>query len=361
MALSSNLKDVFDRLSLRSRPNINIWKIFAIIFFLFNLKTFPFAWHLRLIRSFITHTRARHNRLARSLGPSALFQPMITISHSPFLECDYNLHKSNSTYFSDFDISRMKILTSLAGSGIETTMKELKDQPGRFGIALGGVHMNFKREIGMYERYEIWTRLLSWDRKWFYGVTHFVKRGAVKPTGYLLQPWKRGTPNKSGKGGQDGEKQDIPANGQPFIFASGISKYVFKKGRLTIPPERVWRNAGLLPPKPPSEEEKETPPATDSPAPAGSDEGVETTSDAAAVTKEAMEKITPENAKEMLDRSWRSLDESGTVDNQQVEEWTWERIEKERLRGLRLASMFDGLQGLNEEFLYEGEPALGIY
>ena len=360
MALSSTLKDVFDHLRLGSRPNINIWKTLAIIFFLLNLKTFPFAWHLRLIRSFITHTRARHRRLARSLGPSALFQPMITTSHSPFLECDYNLHKSNSTYFSDFDLSRMKILTSLATSGIETTMKELKDQPGRFGIALGGVHMNFKREIGMYERYEIWTRLLSWDRKWFYGVTHFVKKGAVKPTGYLLQPWKRGTPRKREKdGAKEEEKQGIPPNGQPFIFASGISKYVFKKGRLTIPPERVWRNAGLLPPKPSPEEE--TPPVTDSPAAAGSCEGVETTSDAAAMAKEAMETITPDNAKEMLDQSWRSLDDSGNVEDKQDGEWTWERIEKERLRGLRLASMFDGLQGLNEEFLYEGKPALGIY
>lgn len=238
-------------------------------------------------------------------------------------------------------------------------MKELKDQPGRFGIALGGVHMNFKREIGMYERYEIWTRLLSWDRKWFYGVTHFVKKGAVKPTGYLLQPWKRGTRRRRGEDGQEGGKQDVPPNGQPFIFASGISKYVFKKGRLTIPPERVWRNAGLLPPKPPSNEE--TPPVTESSAAAGSGEGVETTSDAAAMAKEAMEKITPDNAKEMLDQSWRSLDDSDVIDTKQVGEWTWERVEKERLRGLRLASMFDGLQGLNEEFIYEGEPALGIY
>lgn len=33
---------------------------------------------------------------------------------------------------------------------------------------------------------------------------------------------------------------------QPIIFATSVSKYVFKKGRLTIPPERILRASGLL-------------------------------------------------------------------------------------------------------------------
>ena len=58
-------------------------------------------------------------------------------------------------------------------------------------IALGAVTCHFKREIQPYERFEIWTRVLSWDRKWIYLLSHIVREGAVRPDDWALQPGKR--------------------------------------------------------------------------------------------------------------------------------------------------------------------------
>lgn len=44
--------------------------------------------------------------------------------------------------------------------------KEGKAVRGRWSIMLGGVACSFKREIGIYEGYEMWSRILCWDRKW---------------------------------------------------------------------------------------------------------------------------------------------------------------------------------------------------
>ena len=100
-------------------------------------------------------------------------------------------------------------------------------------IALGGVVVNFRREFKPFERFEVWTRILTWDHKWLFLVGHFVQPGSVEVEGYTLKPWKRGRRERNAGGKEGGGKED---NGKrPVIFASGIAKYVFKKGRLTIP------------------------------------------------------------------------------------------------------------------------------
>ena len=114
---------------------------------------------------------------------------------------------------------------------------------------LGAVSCSFKREIKPYKAYEVLGRLLCWDRKWMYIVSHFVRKGAVRPTGYLLQPWRRSQDRKD-KNGKETEGSAEKTGPNPAIFASAISKYVFKKGRLTIPPERILQDSGLLPSKP---------------------------------------------------------------------------------------------------------------
>jgi hypothetical protein len=112
------------------------------------------------------------------------------------MECDYNFHKSNSTYFSDLDITRSHLVCALLQPGIEKLQhnkreklvldKNGKPVLGKWSIMLGGVMATFKREIGMYQGFEMWSRVLCWDRKWIYIVTHFVKKGTVKPSAYIL-------------------------------------------------------------------------------------------------------------------------------------------------------------------------------
>ena len=94
----------------------------------------------------------------------------------------------------------------------------------------------FKREIGMYRGYEMWSRVLCWDRKWIYIAEHFGERGAVKPRAYVLmdRSWfrKKGCTSVKRQGEREAKEVDEKA-----ILASAISKYVVKLGRLTIHPE----------------------------------------------------------------------------------------------------------------------------
>lgn len=340
MAPSLNLETIRQRLGLsgRSVP----WKFLAIVFALLNLKNLPFFWHLRLLKGLLTHLRSSRVLLASKAGPAALFQPMITSSRSGSYECDYNLHKSNSTYFSDFDVGRLELLIALCTRGIEKTRKELeKEGSESFAVMLGAVSCNFKREIKPYEGFEVWTRLLTWDNKWFYVIGHFVKKGAVKPKSYTLQPWKN-----SKKGQSNGHATTAAAdrNGtHPAIFATGIAKYVCKKGRRTIPPERVLRASELLPPKP---ADHETPPVSRTPNTEG------TSIDAAAASLGAS--LVPDNAGEVL-AAFLTANEVGT------DEWTWDRVEKERQRGMKIAELYNSMELLHEEFTGDERPVLGRY
>lgn len=193
---------------------------------------------------------------------------------------DYNFHKSNSTYFTDLDIARTHLATAILRKGIrgvkedkeatfsfrntsraaghkrvehisplgasgdtsDSAEKPLTEkewhaqvtQPGPLLIALGAVTCNFHREIKPYRRYEIWTRLMTWDRKWLYIVSHFVEQGTFKPTSYSLQLGRQG--NKRVENLTRGDKAKLKRK----IFASSVAKYVVKKGRLTIRGEYLF-------------------------------------------------------------------------------------------------------------------------
>lgn len=220
---------------------------------------------------------------------------------------------------------------------------------GRFEVRLGGVSCQFRKEIKPYEKFEVWTRVLCWDRKWIYVICHFVKPGVVRPKSYILQPWRRGRrqkdPGAENNGNANGNATANPApSPHRAIFATGISKYVFKKGRLTIPPERVLQASKLLPPKP---ADHETPGATSTPTP-------ESTSNTAAAIS-VVDQITPGNAEDVVAASFNAAVEDENA------EWTWERVEEKRKRGLRIADMWGALEGLNDEFVGDGEVVLGSY
>ncbi|KAL9124871.1 MAG: hypothetical protein Q9217_005850 [Psora testacea] len=242
---------------------------------------------------------------------------------------------------------------------MEVTKRELtKEMPlekGGFTIALGGVASNFRREIKPLEKFEIWTRVLAWDRKWLYIVGHFVKSERVRPKTYLYQPWKKTGYEQAGNSGSVGDgngteteierKARAAHHHHPAIFASSIAKYVFKKGRLTIPPERVLRASQLLPPKP---ADHESPSVSETPVVIES--SLEGASGAAI---SAAEKLTPDMATDNLAASLTPKDGEDV--------WDWERVENERMRGMKVAELYRGLDALNEEFVGEGATVLGRY
>lgn len=185
----------------------------------------------------------------------------------------------------------------------------------KYMIALGGVQCNFKKEILPYQKFEMWTRLLSWDRKWFYLVTHLVRPGVGKPASFSLQPWRKS---------KRAEGEDVdPEKLKGAVFATAIARYVIKRGRLTIPPEKALFDADMVPEKPEGWVYKGDEEMDMNGKMNGDVEGV--------------------------------LPEKGSVD------WNWDVIERERRRGLRFAEAYAELDGLHEVWDGGKEGVLGEF
>ncbi|OJJ08109.1 hypothetical protein ASPVEDRAFT_76855 [Aspergillus versicolor CBS 583.65] len=216
------------------------------IFFLFlNAKGLPGVWHYRLFKGlFIELVWKRSTTpapLLDSRGRPRLYSYFVTECSNPVIECDYNLHKSNSTFFSDLDINRTQlmmvhfkhVLSTASMPGKTKTANGSGNGQARkkpLMMAMGGVSCLFHREIKPLQRYEIWSRVLAWDEKWVYVVSYFVKKGALSKDGNF-------------GGGLDLD----PKVNSKVVLASCMARYVFKEGRITVKPERVLQECGLLP------------------------------------------------------------------------------------------------------------------
>jgi hypothetical protein len=182
-------------------------------------------------------------------------------------------------------------------------------------VALAGVTALFRREIKPFARYMVSSRVLAWDRKWLFVVSHFV--GAEK--------------------GPDGKRA---------LYASALSKYVFKSKRLTVSPEVVLVESGLLPPRP----ENATPMES------GTSSGVDTPAVGLPETRMGEEKL--EAAVERIAHVDRVKEDAEREVCEADGYWTWERVEAERKRGIELANHMIGLDGLAEEFREGDEEGL---
>ncbi|KAK8061445.1 hypothetical protein PG994_007811 [Apiospora phragmitis] len=227
-----------------------LWFLLLCVFIAFNHKNMPFMWHMRIVNAFRFVCRSQRPRVA--LGPSHIFQPLITSSRAQLMEIDFNLHKTNSSYFSDLDIARGHLVCTLFSEAIAymrggtAAWSGSASKKPMFGLALGATSCSFKKEIKPYEEYEMWSKILSWDEKWIYIATHFVRKGAAKPKSYSLYPQQN-----QDAASEEGIRDQPAVDANKAIFATAISKCVFKSGRKTVAPELMMQIAGLLP-SPPS-------------------------------------------------------------------------------------------------------------
>ncbi|ETI24547.1 hypothetical protein G647_03916 [Cladophialophora carrionii CBS 160.54] len=297
---------------LPSVSSLASWRTLALVFALVNLKGLPLAWHIRLFyrmfENWYSHDRVRHSLQPPPSSKSThpLFEPVSIKSHSPLLEIDYNLHKSNSTYFADLDESRTSLVSKLLIPGLKqgNINLEREGHRGPLNVILGSVHTSFHREIKPYERYEVRSKILGWDKKWIIIGSWFVR------------PSRRGTTET--------------------LLASALSKYVVKKGKYTVPPERCFTTSGWLPARPSSAGVSSEEPSV-APTP---QEGLVSTipTTLAPATDGLVEKLESAAGEEST---------SGTMDGDS----DWYRIEKERLRGLQIAENWLNLdKQLMEEF-----------
>jgi acyl-CoA thioesterase FadM len=302
------------------------WRTATLLLVLFNLKSLPFAWHVRLLYRLVRfwYTPQRVQQALREAAKKGTVHPIFDFvsiySRAPAFETDYNMHKSNATYFSDLDESRTALMTKLYMPGMRIGSKQLEaaGYPGNISIILGSVHTSFHKEIKPYERYEIRSRILGWDRKWIVIGTFFVR------------------PAKGTRG--------------EVLLASSLSKYVTKKGRYTVAPERCLNAAGWLPEPPELTRTADNQNAEDSNSSANTVIPIkpERTPPPAQGGENSIAAPAPETAvnapvvDRLEDMATRIGDDSRTIDISaaeppRAEEWDWCRIEMERLRGLGIA------------------------
>jgi hypothetical protein len=323
---------------------------FLLLLALLNAKNLPLGWHVRIFYHFARNIR-RPPSVKQTISQASessihpIFRPVSIYSRSPLLETDYNLHKSNSTYFSDLDISRTALVTNLLSAGVRSgnAALEAEGHRGANNVILGSVHASYHKEIKPYELYEVRSRVLGWDQKWLVILSTFVR------------PGKKET-----------------------ILASALSKYVVKKARFTVPPERCLESAGWFEGIDRSEPEKQEagkklrgilkmPRTTlnDSTEPLCAESGIlinrphEEELQAVDVAKlearaEEMSAKVDDKWAEGLKGSVASVEAVANVVQSErpaparkgsTQQWTWEMIEKERLRGLEIAIAWMVLDG----------------
>ncbi|KAF3917176.1 hypothetical protein ABW20_dc0103229 [Dactylellina cionopaga] len=319
----------------RSMTVGKLGRLVAVLIVLANLKILPFFWHSRFWYALYIHLMSRRRIHP---NPTQLFVPVKISSRSPLYECDFNYHKSNSTYFSDLDIARTHLVAHLIKKSLRQR-RQRGDKP--LYVALGGVMSLFRREIKPYEKYEVWSRVLSWDEKWFWVVSHFVSA--------------KGDPKHGGK---------------RKIYASSLSKYVFKVERKTIPPIEVLEESGLLPKRPlplqsatPPDERSESTTSSSSAHAAGLMESadlivktevlhphlqhLDVDSNAGSDTGSAVPVIVvkPDSAEARL-----AAEEDELEMIERIKNWDWETVERLRKQGLKTAHHMLGLDSLEGEF-----------
>jgi hypothetical protein len=267
-------------------------------------------------------------------------------------EIDYNVHKSNSTYFTDLDISRTGLVTNLYSPGVGIMNREIelelraasrdgnprpqKENVMPIFIALGSVYCTFKREVKAFRQYEVRSQVASWDDKWMYIISYF------------LQP-------RSGKKKAEQQKNESDPHGYHTpVAAIAISKYVVKKGRITVSPERVLRASGFLParpahltPEPPirlqsmgrSNDVDSNDTSTLSTPPTG--EGL--ISSSSGVDGSLLREVLKLSADQIPPQEVLEEQQSKNASSSNATDWSWERIDIERRRGLELVQAFSQL------------------
>jgi len=87
------------------------------------------------------------------------------------LDLDLNRHVTNGRYFTLADIGRMDYVLRSGAFRVALRQRALP--------IVGDVWGKFRRELRVFESFEIHTRMLGWDDKWSFMEHRFVKDGRV--------------------------------------------------------------------------------------------------------------------------------------------------------------------------------------
>ena len=85
-------------------------------------------------------------------------------------DCDLNLHLNAGRFVSFMDVARMDLLSRMRL--IQPLLKR------GWRPVMGGITVRYRRSVLPFERFDIRSRVLGWDEKWFY-IEHVVEKKGV--------------------------------------------------------------------------------------------------------------------------------------------------------------------------------------
>jgi acyl-CoA thioesterase FadM len=92
-------------------------------------------------------------------------------------DLDLNGHMNNGRYFTVMDLGRIDFL--LRAGVLQTALRH------RWAPIVTSEFVRFRRSIRLFRRYDLRTRLLFWDDRWFTFEQRFESDGRVAAVGYV--------------------------------------------------------------------------------------------------------------------------------------------------------------------------------
>lgn len=92
-------------------------------------------------------------------------------------DLDVNFHMNNGRYLTLMDLGRLDLI---ARNGLLRLVARERLMP-----LVGSAMMHYFRPLGPFSRYELRSRLLGWDEKWFYAEHRFEQRGTLMALGTI--------------------------------------------------------------------------------------------------------------------------------------------------------------------------------
>lgn len=92
-------------------------------------------------------------------------------------DLDLNFHMNNGRYLTVMDLGRVDLLLRV---GVVRAMRRM-----RWRGVVASEMVRFRRPLNLFERYELRTRLLCWDERWFFMEHRVTRRGELMAWGLV--------------------------------------------------------------------------------------------------------------------------------------------------------------------------------
>ena len=129
-------------------------------------------------------------------------------------DLDTNLHVNNGRYLTMMDFGRFAYVmrTGLMGTLVRN----------RWSPILGAATVQFRRELRPFQRFDLVTRVVAWDQKWFYIEQRFEVGGEVHARAQVRGVIKHGRRTIPPGDMMRAAGHDGPSPALPASFASWI-------------------------------------------------------------------------------------------------------------------------------------------